>query len=123
MRERQFTLEEAPAERAQAEANPAHAPQRRVHDAPTGDGGALSLSDASRGAFMDGLGASILSMCNRELATVGRTADDCPYLSRWLAYYRGRSAADLERAIFAYARPRGRDLDSLRFAVEERVRA
>src|SRR6266568_1731072 len=42
----------------------------------------------TRGAFMAELRSSLTAICNRELAAVGRTADGCPYLQRWLDYYK-----------------------------------
>ena len=57
-----------------------------------------------------------------ELARAGRSARDCPYLARSLAYWRTQPAARLERVIARYARPRATDLGGLLAAIIERVR-
>jgi hypothetical protein len=67
------------------------------------DGATAAAGQVTRTAFMDALGERLLAVCNDELAEAGRTADDCPYLQSWLAYYRTRSPASIERAIRLYA--------------------
>ncbi len=57
----------------------------------------------TRGAFMAELRSSLTAICNRELAAVGRTADGCPYLQRWLDYYKTRPADAIVRAARLYA--------------------
>src|SRR5581483_5202712 len=57
-----------------------------------------------------------------ELRPSGRSSADCPYLARWLAFYRTRSALQIERAIQRYAQPRRTDPQGLKEAVLDRVR-
>lgn len=76
----------------------------------------------SRAAFMAELRARLAALCDEELAAIGRTAADCPYLRAWLDYYDGRSAAQIERAIRAYTGAAVPDAAAIFDAVTERVR-
>ncbi|WP_437326054.1 eCIS core domain-containing protein [Sorangium sp. So ce381] len=53
---------------------------------------------------------------------MGRTAEGCPFIEAWLAYYVNASDEHLERAIRVYARPREPTLDGYLSAVDERIR-
>jgi len=74
-------------------------------------------------AFMSQLRADVTAVCDAELASAGRTAQGCPYLTHWLRYYEGRTAAQVERAIRAYTGTVARDPAALLVAVVSRVRA
>jgi hypothetical protein len=77
----------------------------------------------SRSTFMDRVSASLLAACNGDLAAVGRTANGCPVLESWLAYYRTQPAAHLERVIRRFGRPiTPTTADDLVSAVVGRVR-
>lgn len=60
----------------------------------------------SRSAFVARMRAVVTDAANRELASVGRTANDCPYIRFWLDHYSRVPPEHLERAIRRYARPR-----------------
>jgi hypothetical protein len=79
------------------------APEPGPYGIVVDDGAPAGTRQVTRSVFMDTLGERLLAVCNDELAEAGRTADDCPYLRSWLAYYRTRSAASIERAIRRYA--------------------
>ena len=49
------------------------------------------------------LRAAVRGTAEFELSRAGRSADGCPFLEKWLAYYEGRPATHLERAIRRYA--------------------
>ncbi|HEX8696722.1 MAG TPA: DUF4157 domain-containing protein [Longimicrobium sp.] len=69
------------------------------------------------GEFLDRLEGRLAFVCDLELAAAGRSTRDCPYLEAWLAYYRARSAAHVERAIQRYTGAAGGDADALLEAV------
>ena len=85
-------------------------------DSPLGPG------QMRRMQFMETMSAEIERAVDEELAAIGRTARDCPYLNHWLRFYHDRPAAHIEGAIRRYARPERTDLISLREAVVARVR-
>lgn len=45
----------------------------------------------------------LTSLCDTELAAVGRSSEGCPYLAYWLAHYRTQPAARIERTIALWA--------------------
>ena len=53
--------------------------------------------------FLDRLEAGVCAAADSELAKAGRSSQGCPYIQRWIGYYRGRDAAQVERAIRKYA--------------------
>ncbi len=76
----------------------------------------------SRAAFMATVRTQVTTACNEELAQVGRTAADCPYLRYWLDYYDRRSAHQIERAVAIYTGGGSRGAQALLDAVVDRVR-
>src|SRR5688572_9399642 len=87
------------------------------------DGLALAEGQVHRTPFIDRTTSEIEAMANRELSAVGKTAEDCPYLTYWLRHVRELSAAKLERMIEKYARPERADADGLRQASVEKARS
>lgn len=65
----------------------------------------------------------LTAVADEELAEVGRTARDCPYLEHWLSHYEAADAGHVERAIQLYARPAGRGPGAYEDAVIERARS
>src|SRR5262245_15867550 len=53
--------------------------------------------------FLNQLERAVCAAADQELERVGRTAQGCPYIERWIGYYRTRSAQHIERALFRYA--------------------
>ena len=53
--------------------------------------------------FLEAARASICAAANEELVAAGRTADGCPYVERWVAYYGLQSAERMNRALRLYA--------------------
>jgi len=53
--------------------------------------------------FLNQLERGVCAAADQELARVGRTAQGCPYIARWIGYYRTRSSQHIERALFRYA--------------------
>lgn len=53
--------------------------------------------------FLDALQVAVCAAADAELTAVGRTAEGCPYIERWIGYYRMRSSGQIERAIGRYA--------------------
>ena len=64
----------------------------------------LATGQMRKREFFPELRTMVHATAERELSRVGRSAADCPYLEKWLAYYEGRPAAHLERALRRYAR-------------------
>jgi Domain of unknown function (DUF4157) len=86
------------------------------------DGAPVRANQIRRSEFIDTIGREIERVVNEELASTGRSARDCPYLAKWLRYYRNRSAVQVERAIAIYAQPNRTDLEGIYAAVLARVR-
>ena len=53
--------------------------------------------------FLDELRRSVCSAADAELAAVGRTAQGCPYIEKWIGYYRTQGSQHVERALRRYA--------------------
>jgi len=53
--------------------------------------------------FLNQLERAVCATADQELTRVGRTAKGCPYIERWIGYYRTRSGPHIERALFRYA--------------------
>jgi Domain of unknown function (DUF4157) len=53
--------------------------------------------------FLDGLHDSVCATADSELASVGRTAQGCPFIERWIAKLRTRNTQYIERAIRKYS--------------------
>jgi len=77
-----------------------------------------------KSAFLDALRDSVCATADAELAAAGRTAQGCPYIARWIAYYRTRSSEHVERALHRYAPETGgaREAGEYIPLVSERVR-
>lgn len=108
----------APVDPPAAPRAPTAAPYGTVVD----DGLPVGEGQVARTAFLDRIAAAVTAAAEEELAKVGRTTADCPYIAHWLAYYRGRSAAEIERAIERYAAPTRVDPDGLVAAISARVK-
>lgn len=76
-------------------------PQRRllVED----DSNQLASGQMRKADFLDQLETVVRTAADSELATVGRSARDCPYIARWIAFYRTRSSRHVEAALHRYA--------------------
>jgi hypothetical protein len=53
--------------------------------------------------FLDALRAAVCVAADAELAAVGRNTEGCPYIERWIGYYRTRSGPYVERTMRRYA--------------------
>lgn len=53
--------------------------------------------------FVRALQAGVREMAARELAAIGQTADNCPYIAFWFQFYGGKDAAHVEHAVGRYA--------------------
>ncbi len=87
-----------------------------------GDSAFPGPGQVTRVAFMERLETWVRAAADEELAPVGRTAKDCPYLEAWLAFYRTKPAGHIERAIRHYASGDQPSPEGLAAAVEARVR-
>jgi hypothetical protein len=63
----------------------------------------VALGQMRKSAFLDELRASVCAIADAELAAVGRTAQGCPYIERWIDHYRTQDSRHVERAIRKYA--------------------
>lgn len=66
------------------------------------DGSPLGPGQMARSVFMAQVRSSLMTMCDAELAVVGRSAEGCPYIQHWLDVYDQKPAAELMRAIQLY---------------------
>jgi hypothetical protein len=77
----------------------------------------------ARSAFLARAVDAVERAADEELTAIGRTAQNCPYIVHWVRFYRGQSAAHIERMIQRYAgMPEGRDAEALVAAIVRRVR-
>lgn len=76
----------------------------------------------TRGAFVARLRERLVSAINAELADVGRTAADCPYMETWITRYEREPADRIERVAARYAGGPAPDAAALFIAIEERAR-
>jgi len=67
------------------------------------EAGELGPRQMRKTEFLDELQKAVCAAADSELAAVGRTAQGCPYIERWIGYYRTRDGQYLERAIRRYA--------------------
>jgi len=75
--------------------------------------------------FLDELRAAVCAAADAELAAVGRDTEGCPYIERWIEYYRARDSQHIERAIRHYS-PEAAGVASARdyiSLISERVRS
>jgi hypothetical protein len=63
----------------------------------------LSQGQMRKSEFLDEMERAICAAADAELAAVGRSAQGCPYIERWMNYYRSRSSLHVERALRRYA--------------------
>jgi hypothetical protein len=63
----------------------------------------LEPGQMRKSEFIDELQRVICTEADAELAKVGRNTEGCPYIERWMAYYRNRTAAQGERSLRRYA--------------------
>jgi hypothetical protein len=87
------------------------------------DGPAAGDGQASVSAWLDALEGRLRGACDAALAATGRDTGGCPYLERWLAFYRTRPAAEVERAARRYTGAAGRTPAALAEAVVSRAAA
>jgi hypothetical protein len=59
----------------------------------------LAPGQARKSALLESIRADACAAVDGELARAGRDTEGCPHVERWLAHYRGRPAAHMERAI------------------------
>jgi Domain of unknown function (DUF4157) len=67
-------------------------------EAPSHNPGQMKKS-----VFLDLLEADICAIADAELAASGRSSANCPYIAKWMAFYRNQSSAHIERALLKYA--------------------
>jgi len=56
-----------------------------------------------KGEFLDKLEVEVCAAADQELAAVGRTAQGCPYISKWIGHFRKQDSSHVERAVQKYA--------------------
>jgi len=74
-------------------------------------GGLLVEDDAAevgpnqmrKGEFLAEVETAVCAAADAELAAVGQSTSGCPYVDKWLGYYRGRSSQQVEQALRRYA--------------------
>lgn len=104
------------------EAQPAVAPALLLDDEVEGP---LAAGQMRKSEFLAQLRAAVCATAEEALANTIWSADGCPWIERWFAYYAGRDAAQVEAAAHKYA-PESRgvaDAASLIPLLAERVRA
>lgn len=77
-----------------------------------------------KGEFLAEMERAVCAAADSELVRAGRTAQGCPYIQQWIAFYRRQSASHVERALRRYA-PEAAAASSARGyipAVADRVR-
>lgn len=87
------------------------------------ESGAAGPGQMDRALFFATLRQELVPVCNAELSEVGRTADDCPYITRWIEHYEHQSIAHIERAMASYLGPEARDANGVIAAIVSRTRA
>jgi len=60
-------------------------------------------SQMRKSEFLDEVQSAVCAAADAELAAVGQTTEGCPYVERWIGYYRTRSIDQVERALRRYA--------------------
>jgi hypothetical protein len=65
--------------------------------------GELGPGQMRKSAFLDALQNAVCAAADVELAAVGRSSQGCPYVARWMDYYRGRDSQHVEGALLKYA--------------------
>ena len=88
-------------------------------DAPISSRGQMKKS-----AFFDLLEGVVCATADAELAVAGRNSQSCPYIAKWIAFYRLQNSTYIERSLLKYA-PEAADATTARDyvrAVRNRVR-
>ncbi len=67
------------------------------------DAKSFAPGQMKKSAFFDLLQADVCATADAELAVVGRSTKSCPYIEKWLAFYRGQSSSHIEQALIKYA--------------------
>jgi hypothetical protein len=98
------TTASAPGSAAPAATNSAAAGGARRAASLIADDEVASLAPGQmkKSPFLNLLEAAVCATADAELAAVGRSSKSCPYIEKWLAFYRGQSAAHLEQALLKY---------------------
>lgn len=87
------------------------------------DGAApLAPGQMTVAAFFASLEGRLRWACDLAMASTGRDTRGCPYLDAWLAHYRGKPAAQVERAIRRYTGAPSGTADELADAIVSRAR-
>ncbi|MEW6732879.1 MAG: DUF4157 domain-containing protein [Acidobacteriota bacterium] len=63
----------------------------------------VSPGQMKKSIFLDQLQAAVCTAADAELASVGRNTQGCPYIEKWMGYYRTRSSTQVERSLRRYA--------------------
>jgi uncharacterized protein DUF4157 len=95
-------LQRAPADTGDVAASPTTVPPTTgliVED----DATAVGPGQMRKSEFLDGLRASVCATADSVLLAIGRTAQGCPFIERWIARLRTRTGGHIERAIRKYA--------------------
>ena len=95
---------------APAAATPETAPQAGTAE-QTSSGGLIVEDDAAQLApgqmqktqFLDQLQSEVCAAADAELASAGRSTEGCPYIEKWIGYYRSRPPQYVERSLRKYA--------------------
>jgi hypothetical protein len=87
------------------------------------DGEPTTADQMARTEFLSLLRAQLTSICDDELAAIGRSAQGCPYITYWMDQAQLRTAAQIERAIRIFANTDAQTPQRLIDAVVSRVRA
>jgi hypothetical protein len=110
---RQEAPEEAEAPQSvPAEESAETAPGTQPEETAAAGGGGLIVDDEAtqvgpgqmhKSEFLSLLHDNVCATADDALAASGRTAQGCPYIERWIGFYRDQPAAHVERALRKYA--------------------
>jgi hypothetical protein len=103
--EPQPTATTATAQQSQAPAPPASTPQPGsggliVEDAAAGQ---IAPGQMRKSQFLDELKSNVCAAADEELAAVGRSAQGCPYIEKWIGHYRTKDSHYVERSLHKFA--------------------
>src|SRR5215208_768608 len=93
------------------------------------DGAEAAAGRVPVGTFLDAVEHRICAVVDSELAGTSFSSAGCPWIAHWIAYYRGRSADEVQAALAQYAPAaagaRGLDdaLDAIAGRLSENLRA
>jgi hypothetical protein len=57
----------------------------------------------SKSVFLTRVNEIVCATADAELAAAGRSSDQCPYISKWMAFFKDQSASHVERSLLKYA--------------------